>query len=765
MASTVERFGPQWVRQDLIDKVQGKALFTWDVKLPGMLHARVLRAMVPHALIKRIDVSKAAKAPGVEAVVTADDLPDPVLGVGVLASHKVRYAGDAVAAVAARTAEQAAAALALIEVEYEPLPAVFDPEEAMAPGAPLVGDTAAAAAQPEGETAGLSPNVAVFAGIEDGDIESAFAEADVIVEETYRTQMVHQAYIEPRIAVAQWHPGRGYEIWTSTQSVHAVRADVAIVLKEPQTRVIVHGPFPGGAFGGKTGSELEPIVCLLARKSGRPVRLANTREEEFLVGNPRHPSITYIRSALKKDGTILGRHVRMIMDTGAYPGGSAIGVAALLSTGPYRIGAVKVEGYSVLTNKSSCGSFRGPGGPQADFAVESHMDSCARALGMDPVAFRLKNAWVDGDRSPTGQVMQSVSVKECLEAAAKAIGWPSDPNAAAAGSTGTRRRGVGVAVGWWFTGTGASTVTVKLNDDGTVAVQTTGMELGSGSVYASLPAIVAKELNLHPSQVVVAHGDTSTGPYDVGSWGSRITYNLGGAARAAAVDLAGMLKDEAAKRLGVSPDGLAFGDQSVYVQADPQKRLGFRELARVMYRYSGPPVGRGSFVYPRPGYDRTRVRGDASGAFNDPAYFAQAVEVEVDMETGQVTLLRAVAAQDVGRAINPQGIEGQIEGGMVQAIGQALYEEMVWQGGKLVNPNFADYKLPTATDVPAVESIILEKPSTQGPYGVKGVGEPPTCPTLAAIANAVYQATGVRIYETPLTPERVFMAIRRQNSS
>ena len=756
--------GINFIRKDGTEKVTGRAVFGPDVTVPGMLFGAILRSPHPHARIVSINLEAAKALPGVRGVVTCEDTPLVRYGVMLrdqmlFARDKVRYIGDPVAAVAADSRAIAKAALDLIEVEYEPLAAVFDPIAAMADDAPKIHENLAdyemAHFVASWERMKLKGNVCSHTKIERGEIDKALADADLVFTDQFKTHMVHPGFLEPHASIASVDGDGRITIWTTNQKPFTVRAVVAETLGLTANDVKVIPTYVGGAFGGKLEPCLEPYCALLALKTGKPVNMQMTREEEFIAGNPRHAAIIELTTGLKKDGTITARVARAIYDTGAYSGNGPVvaGLSTLLLPGPYRMDNVKIEGYAVYTNKLNAGSVRGPALPQSVFAVESHMDMLAERLGMDPLHFRLKNIVHDGDLSASGQVLENVGMKECLTRLAERVDW---------GKKGPGE-GKGIACFWWLSGGWPTTAAVEINDDGSVKLITGAIDIGPGAKYTSVPQMVAEVMGIPLQQVSVTNGDTDTCTYDHGDSGSRMTFSVGNVARLAALDAREQLIKQAALSLGVDPADieLAGGVASVK-QGSESKTFTFRELIR-QAKQAGPIVGRSAYVAPQPPFDPKTVEGHPYPSFPAPSFGAQAAVVSVDEETGQIDVRKLVAAQDVGFAVNPHGVEGQLEGGMLMGMGYALTEEMLIEKGRVTNPSFRDYRMLTATDAPGLESIIVECVSECGPYGAKGVGEPPAGPTAAAIANAVFDATGVRFNELPLTAEKLLEKLNGRN--
>jgi CO/xanthine dehydrogenase Mo-binding subunit len=739
-------------RVDAHGKLTGRAVYAADFALPGMLHGKVLRSTEPHARITRVDTRRALAIPGVRAVLTAADIPEVRYGGAirdetVLARDRVRYVGQPVALVAASTLETAEAALRAIDVACEPLPAVLDVEAALAPGAPPVHEawetyTALPLLRRDG-------NVCNRARIVAGDIERGFEEADHVFEHRFRTGMVHQGYTEPRAAVAAWDAAGQVTVWSNTQLPFDVQATLADILEVPPSRVRLVVTAVGGGFGGKLRVGVEHFAALLARRTGRPVKVMTTCEEELVAAYPRQGTLIELRTGVTGDGRLTAKQGRIVFDTGAFAGsGPAVAsVATLVLAGPYRIPNLLLEGLAVYTHKTNCGSFRAPSGPQANFACESQMDMIAAALGIDPLELRLRNIVREGDEGPTGQVLAGVGLEECLRRAAAAIGWTD------------RRpgpwRGKGIACGWWTTTGGSSGVYVKINPDGSVALNTGAAEIGTGALTGAAQ-ILAEELGVEVSDITVVSADTYATPFDFGAQGSRTAFAVGNACRVAAADLRQQLLALASAQLGLPAEVLALRGRHVVGDG---RRISLADLARTSQQSGGGVIAHGTFIAPPTTYDAKRVEAHVYPVFHSPSFHAHAAEVSVDPETGEVTVERYVVAQDVGFAVNPTYIEGQIEGGVAQGLGQALSEEIVYEGGRVLNPNLTDYKMPTALDVPRIESILVQHPSAAGPHGAKGVGEPPNIEPPAAIANAVAAAAGVRITSLPITAEKVLEAL------
>jgi CO/xanthine dehydrogenase Mo-binding subunit len=755
MTAATRIVGRSLPRMDAPGKVTGAAIYAADFTLPGMLHGKVLRSREPHARLLRIDASRAARLPGVRAVITAADVVDVRYGGSVkdeevFARERIRFAGQPLAAVAATTLETATAALAAIEVITEPLPPVLDVAAALAPDAPLVHEGWA------GYTAlpilHRDRNVCNRARIVVGDVERGFDEAERVFTHRFTTRSVHQGYTEPRAAVAQWDTAGGVSVWSNTQLPFEVQSTLSEILQVPPSRVRVIVPGVGGGFGGKLRVGVEHFAALLARATGRAVKVMTTSEEELTAAYARQPAIVELKTGVTRDGRILAREGRLWFDTGAFAGSGpgVASVATLMLAGPYRIPNLLLEGYAVYTHKTNFGSFRAPSGPQANFAVESQMDIIADALGLDPLELRLRNIVREGEEGPTGQVLTAVGLEECLRKAAAAIGWEERRPA--------RGRGKGIACGWWTTTGGSSGVYVKVNPDGTVALNTGAAEIGTAALTGAAQ-VLAEDLGVELADIHVVSADTLSTPFDFGAQGSRTAFAVGNACRAAVADLKRQILALAARHLDVAEGALQMRDGCVTAAVEG-KRATLAELARLSQASGGGLIAHGTFVAPPTPYDTKRVEGHVYPAFHSPSFHAHAVDLSVDADTGEVTVHRYVVAQDVGFAMNPTYIEGQIEGGVAQGLGQALSEEIVYENGRVLNANLTDYKMPTAVDVPRVESILVQHPSLVGPFGAKGVGEPPNIEPPAAVANAVASATGVRITDLPITAEKIALALQ-----
>jgi 4-hydroxybenzoyl-CoA reductase alpha subunit len=753
-------FGKPLPRIDAWDKVTGEVKYLDDVRIPGMLYGKMLRSPHAHARILKVDTSKARALPGVRAVITADDTPGIKFSFLKtqadklpLCRDKVRYVGDEVAAVAADTLELAEEALGLIDVEYKPLPAVFDPEKAMGSDAPLIHED-------------RESNV-VFEGHKSfGDIEKGFKESDYVFEDRYITSKVTHCCMETHGCIACFDSLGKLTVLSPHQAPHTVRQELARILDLPQEKVRVVQTPVGGGFGQRLVTDMkEPAAAILSRITRRPVKIVNTREEEFSTARTRYPYVVEIKTGVRKDGKILARQARVVLDNGAY---NDKGLATLNYAGEcfamlYNAPHIKYDGYGVYTNKQFGTAFRGFGNPQVTFATESQLDEIAEKLGMDPQEIRLKNANKPGDITVSGAKLTSCALVECIEQAAERSGWEEKRKRPASLGDG-RYRGIGMAAmihtggGGRFYGYAATDTFVKISEDGTVTVISPASEIGQGSTMV-VAQITAEVLGIDPAEIIVINNDTEIVPYDLGAWGSRTSFICGNAAKSAAENVREEVMTAAAEMLDSAPDGLEAREGRIYVKSSPDKSAGFREVVQFAVKKLGYPLsGKGRYhdpLAPQVGMDRKH--GHHIPTF---AFACQVVEVEVDTLTGQVRVVKVTAAHDTGRNINEQMAEGQVEGAILQGLGYALSEECMEHEGEVINPNFADYKIWTAMDMPPYDVILIESVDPDGPFGAKGIGEPGLVPMPAAVGNAIYHATGKRFKQLPLNPERVFFGLK-----
>jgi len=758
-------------RVDGLDKVTGYMKYVDDLKMPGMLYAKIKKSPYAHAKIVKIDTSKAEALEGVKAVITGKDVPNRV-GLYLedktfLAVDKVRFIGEPVAAVAAETPEIAEEAIDLIEVEYEELPAVFTAMDAIKPDAPLVHENLGEYYHGPIFFPKPGTNISNHYKIRKGDIEKGFAEADYIIENEFYVPHIQHAPIENHSVIALTEPSGKVTVWSTCQSPYAVRKALSVAFNLPLNKVRVISPAVGGGFGGKAGTTLEGITIPLSQKCvGRPVKLTFTREEDMVCSFVRQGCLARIKTGVKKDGRIVAEEIAFYWEGGAYTeyGVNISRAGGYASTGPYDIPNVKADSYCVYTNQPVGGPYRGFGMSEIHFAIEQNLDMVANQLGIDPVEFRKINAIKEGGHTVTGQQLFNVGITKCIEAVAEDIEWgkksePTGPN---------KVRGKGIACMYKapsMPNSVASSAVIKINEDGTANLLVTAMDIGQGS-NTVLAQIAAEVLTIPVEKISVVTGDTDVTPYEWQTVASRITYCAGNAVKKAAEDAKEQLLKLASIRLGLPAEYLELRDEHVVSIIYPDRKVPIASLALGLEMpdgsgVHGPIIGRGSFIPPNVrNTDKETGQGDKPVAFW--TFGAQAVEIEIDTETGQIEVIKVAAAYDVGKAINPQLCKAQIEGGIVQGLGSALLEHQIMDKGKVLNPNFVDYKIPAVRDVPEMIVRIVEVPEETGPYGARGVGEPAMVPTAPAIANAIYDALGVRINTLPLTAEKVLKAIKEK---
>jgi len=745
--------GTRPIRHDGLDKVTGKAKFGADISLPGMLYGKILRSPFAHARIRSIDVSKALALPGVKAVVTGDDFSSiaerpidfgetqgnvRILAENAMAQRKALYRGHAVAAVAAVSAHVAEEALSLIEVEYEPLPVVLTAQEAMRPDAPLLHENMTTRSLAErfarGTDTGVKSNVASHLQFKQGDVEAGFAQADMIVEREYTTSTVHQGYIEPHTSTASWAPDGRLTIWTSSQGAFGIRGQTAAILGVPESSVKVVPMEIGGGFGGKTVTYLDPVAALLSKQAGRPVKLTMSRTEVFEASGPTSAAYMRAKIGATKDGRITAAQLQLAYEAGAFPG-SPVGAGANTGLAPYKIENLLVDGYDVVVNKPKVAAYRAPGSPQAAFAVESAIDELAERLGLDPLEFRLKNAAKQGDRLPSGAPLPPVGC-ETIERMMKAH---PHYNAPLEGPN----RGRGVAMGFWTNGGNQSSCTINVNSDGTISVITGSVDIGGTRPAIAMQA--AEVLGLRAEDVAPSVADTDSVGWTGVTGGSRTAFSTGIAAVTAAQEIKRQMEARAALIWETTPDDVELKHGVFTRKSQPDNRMTFKEVAARLLRTGGPVTASAT--------SNPRQVG--------PAYCGNIVDVEVDPETGKVTVLRYTVFQDAGTAVHPSYVEGQMQGGTAQGIGWALNEEYVWdESGRMTNASFLDYRMPTTLDVPPIDTEIVEVPNPGHPFGVRGVGEVSIVPPPAALANAIYRATGARMTHLPMSPGNILQALQ-----
>ena len=736
---------PVW-RVEGAEKVSGQAIYGADVHFPNTLWGKILRSPYPHARIKNIDTSNAWKVDGVKAIVTGKDEPKHYQGksirdIPVLCWDKVRYVGDKVAAVAAETREAAEEALHLIEVEYEELPAVFDVLEAMKAGAPILHDNPSSYdGAPQDILVKDVPNVLNKLSWGKGDIEQGFRDADLVLEHTFRIPIHHQGYLEPQSFLVNIEADGQINAWASTKSPFGTRAQFAKAAGISANQIRVHAVHVGADFGGKSGAGELPICYFLAKQAGRPVKILLTHSEELTAMNPDHDTVVRIKTGVKRDGRMTARYLQAIHGTGAYagmkPGRASIGGAG--SAGPYKIDNSYMEALQVYTNTVPCGFWRAPGAIQAVFASESHMDLIARALKMDPAKFRLINLVGENEENALGKSWKGVKAKETLEAALSAGGWnnPKRPN-------------IGRGVAMYERGTGAGKVWVNLTAelDGSLTVFTVAGDQGTG-LQTVLCQTVAAEMGVPYEQVRCRIGNTSDVSYsvDVGFGGSRSTNINSVAAHQASGELRSKLIEQAAKMFGCGADQVTYKNGKFSIASGKNKPL---SLSDVVKAHGAPVTVSLETEVPRKG--------------SSTSFVAQVAEVEVDPETGRVKLNKFVTAHDVGTIINPLGHQGQIDGEAVMAIGSSLMEELIHDQGKVTTTNLGEYKIPNIVDVPQFKTVLVKGNNGPGPYEAKGIGEHANVSPPAAIANAVQDACGVRLFEIPVSAERLYQALKEAN--
>lgn len=750
---------------DAREKATGQAKFCVDLKLPGMLYGKVKRSPLPFAKILNIDKSKAAKVIGVKAVITAEDTASVPYGSFLrdelpLAQTWVRFVGDGVAAVAAIDEEVAEEALELIQVDYEELPPVLDPERALLPDSPPI--------HPELEN--VKNNIAYTIGYERGNLEQGLREADLILEDRFVTQEAHQAYLEPQACIAQFDASGKLTFWGSLQTPFNARKLIAQGLNLPEDRIRIIQTYVGGGFGGKASAiqPLYPISALLARKSARPVKIVNTRKEEFIAGRPRLPEIIELKMGFKKSGEIVAKDAKILADGGAFAGMSpaVLVVSATRAGSLYRIPNIRMDAKLVYTHKIPKGAFRGFGNPQMHFALESMLDDAAERLQIDPMDFRLRNATQVGDTTVHGWMINSCGLSDSIHQAGAKAGW------SAKRKEGSQGRGIGMGClvhvsskrGMHPLYDGSSAI-VMMNEHGKIKVISGEGDIGQGA-STLFAQIVSEEMGVPLPDIQILPVDTDISPTCLGAFASRVTAMGGNAVKMAAENLRQELMQEAAHLLEVSPESLAIRDGKVGFKDSPAQGIPLKEVAHraVFKRGGGHLVGIGNYTVPDwvENPDPKTQYGNISIAY---PFGTQIAEVKVDRNTGQVELLGIWAAHDLGRVMNPLTAAGQVEGGVVQGIGYALTESYVWKSGRVLNPSFADYRLPTVLDVPPIDVTFIESGDPGGPYGAKGLSEPALIPTAAAIGNAIAHALGIRIRELPFTSEKILRALKGRPTS
>jgi 4-hydroxybenzoyl-CoA reductase alpha subunit len=749
--------GKNSARRGAMDKATGRAQFTADLTLPNMLYGKILRSPYPHARILNIDISRAAKLVGVRGIITGKDIPRVQFGGGEgvcdrysLAIEKVRFIGDEVAAVAGIDEDTAEEALDLIKVDYEELPSVFDPEEAMKPGAPKIHDK--------------KNNINVKMIINAGDVEKGFRESFYIHEDRFTTQVAIHCALEPHVSLAKFD-NESITIWTSTQMPFVTRYWLAKTLGLPENKVRVIKPYVGGAFGGKIDLFSHEIcACLLSIKTGRPVKIELTREEVFTCTRSRHPMIIELKTGVRRDGTIIAKQCRHILDGGAY-GGAGIAaphLSLLFQNLPYKFANAKLEAYRVYTNNPVSGAMRGYTSPQVHFADECHMDMIAEALGIDPIEIRLKNAIDPNYSTATMLKITSCGFTETIQEAARAIGWDKSKGKV------RKNRGIGMGCSGFLSGSAfailntpknySSCVIIKLHREGFATVFTGASDIGQGSDTV-LGMIAAEELGLSPENVRVVSGDTELTPFDSGAFGSRTTFLVGNAVKRAATEAKQQLFKAVSERLEASIEDLESKEGRIFVKGNPEKGMSFGEAVFACQELAGGTeiVGRGTFSFE---IDASIYETGLGNYCPSYSFSTGTAKVEVDRKTGLVDVIKVVFAHDIGYPINPVSVEGQLQGSILMGYGFTLLEQALLKKGRILNPSFLDYMVPTALDMPEIEIALVKTNDPGGPFGAKECGEGSTSPVSPCIANAIYDAIGLRIKELPITPEKILKALK-----
>lgn len=765
--------GNRLPRVDARAKATGEAIYTVDIQLPRMLYGKILRSPHAHARIHHIDTARAEHLPGVKGVITAKDissakrsafcygafLPDEY----PLAIERVRFIGDEVAAVAAVNEECAQEALELISVEYEPLPSVFDPEEALQEGAPQIHDHA-------------KGNVSWRLYQDLGDVEKGLKDADHVQEDRFVTQFVSHAPLEPHAAVAQFDLDGRLTVWTSTQRPFFVSWDLAEALGIPESKVRVIKPYVGSGFGGKLEtSSVEFSAAFLSRKTGQPVKIVLTRDEEFYATRRRHAFIINLKTGVKKDGSITARVCRSILDGGAY---NSVGIVTCYLSSmflhlPYRNPNVRYEAIRVYTNQAPCGAMRGFGSPQMHYAVEVQMDMIAEAIGIDPMELRLRNSMRPGDETVSGLKIKSCGLRECIRSLAECSSWGKKRK------EGGKGIGIGMGCNGFLSGPrlrrlprladafAFSASIVRAHADGNITLITGSADIGQGS-DSVLAQIAAEELGVPYEQVRVLSGDTEIAPLDLGTYGSRVTMMAGNATRNAVKDLKNKIMSAMAERFEVSPEDLELKKGFVFVKLSPDRNVPFSEAVVICQQSLGgrPVIGEGFHNPEEEGRLDIKALCERGEGNYSPTYSfgTQVAEVEVDRKSGEVRIQKITGAHDCGTAINPMAVEGQLEGSIAMGLGYSLFEEVNSEGGLMINSSFLDYKLPSSMDVPPIEIILVDSHDPVGPFGAKESGEGTASPTAPAVVNAIHHATGVWIKELPVTPDKLLKAMGERSN-
>ena len=749
--------GKSPIRHDGADKVTGRAKYGADTNMAGMLYGKILRSPHAHAVIKSVDASEAEALPGVYAVVTSADWPETsmkltdlaegsihnlgFLSMNILARGKALYKGHPIAAVAAVSPHVAEEAMAKIKVEYEVLKPVLTAEEGMKADAPILHDRLAAVTSPalrpggllEDDAESMQTNISNRFEFSLGDVEQGFKDADIIVEKETTTQAVHQGYIEPQACVAHWQTDGNVTVWSSSQGQFTVRDQTARFLGIPVSRVKAIPMEIGGGFGAKGITYVEPVAALLSRKSGRPVKIQLTRTEVFEGTGPTSGTQIKVKLGATKDGRLIAAEAELIYEAGAFPG-SPVTAGIQCMMGQYDIPNAHLKALDVVINRPKAAAYRAPGAPASAFCMETAMDELAEKLGMDPLEFRLMNSGKEGSRRVTGPATPLVGYIETLQAAKDHQHYNTKLDG--------KLRGRGVASGFWGNNSGPASAVAVVNSDGTVSLTEGSPDIGGSRVALAMQ--FAEVLDIPVEDVKPQVGDTDSIGFTSNTGGSSVTFKTGWACYNAAQSVKQQMVERAAKIWEIPSDDVEYKEAVLQHKSDPELKLTFKQIAARMIPTGGPIVGSAGVNPPGPG----------------PSIGVHIVDVEVDTETGKVEILRYTAVQDAGKAIHPAYVEGQIQGGVVQGIGWALNEEYVYNdSGVMLNSSFLDYRMPTSLDLPMIDTVIVEIANPNHPYGVRGVGEVPIVPPMAAISNAIYDAIGVRMVDLPMSPDKVLEAL------
>ena len=755
--------GKSPIRHDGADKVTGRAKYGADTNMPGMLYGKILRSPHAHAVIKSVDTGAAEALPGVYSVVTSADWPETsmkltdlaegsihnlgFLSMNILARGKALYKGHAVAAVAAVNPHVAEQAVALIKVDYEVLKPVLTAADAMKPDAPILHDRLAAVSSPalrpggllEDDAASMQTNISNKFEFSLGDLEQGFRDADIIVEKETTTQAVHQGYIEPQAGVAHWQADGKVTVWSSSQGQFTVRDQTARFLGIPVGQVKAVPMEIGGGFGAKGITYVEPVAALLSRKSGRPVKVQLTRTEVFEGTGPTSGTQIKVKVGATKDGKIIAAEAELVYEAGAFPG-SPVGAAIQCMMGQYDIPNAHLTAIDVVINRPKAAAYRAPGAPAAAFAMETALDELAEKLEIDPLDFRLMNSGKEGSRRVTGPVNPLVGYIETLQAAKDHQHYNTKLDG--------KMRGRGIASGFWGNNSGPASALAVVNSDGTVNLTEGSPDIGGSRVAMAMH--VAEVLNIPVEDIKPQVGDTDTIGFTSNTGGSSATFKSGWACYNAAQSVKEQMVLRAAKIWEIPEEDVEYKEAVLQHKSDPELKLTFKQIAARMIPTGGPIVGSAGVNPPGPG----------------PSIGVHVVDVEVDPETGKVEILRYTAVQDAGKAIHPDYVEGQIQGGAVQGIGWALNEEYVYNdNGVMLNSSFLDYRMPTTLDLPMIDTVIVEVANPNHPYGVRGVGEVPIVPPMAAISNAIYDAIGIRMNDLPMSPDKILEALWAKEAS